>query len=154
MRQRQIGRNFPSEPIRRVGDRGFESSALERRIFIQLYQPFHRGGHGAKQRRAGRNTIDDPTLWLPVFIAGLAVGAVVTCLIPRPWKHKKGRTELLQARARFSTDVKEKHDREIRREIFQAIDALNNELNKLLRVLRDSTERLLGEVRDEREPPS
>jgi hypothetical protein len=87
-------------------------------------------------------------------MAGIAVGAVVTCLIPRLWKHNKGRTGLLQARARISTDVKEKHDREIRREIFQAIDALNNELNKLLRVLRDSTERLLGEVRDEREPPS
>ena len=98
--------------------------------------------------------MDNPPLWLPVFMAGIAVGALITCLIPRLWKHKKGRTQLLQARARISTATKEKHDREIRREIFQAIDALNNELNKLLRVLKDSTERLLGEVRDEREPPS
>lgn len=97
--------------------------------------------------------MDIPTLWLPVFIAGIAAGAVVTCLLPRLWKHKNGRTESLQARAHILTGVKEKHDREIRREIFQAIDALNSELNKLLRLLRDSTERLLGEVRDERQPP-
>ena len=88
--------------------------------------------------------MDNPTLWLPVFMAGIAVGVVVTGLIPRLWKHKKGSSDLLQARARISTDVKEKHDREIRREIFQAIDALNNELNKLLRVLKDSAERPWG----------
>jgi hypothetical protein len=98
--------------------------------------------------------MDNPTVWLPVFIAGIVAGGVVSCLLPRLWKHKKGRTELLQARARILTGVKKNHDREVRREIFQAIDALNSELTKLLRLLRDSTERLLGEVRDERQPPS
>jgi hypothetical protein len=96
--------------------------------------------------------MDNLTLSLPLFMAGVVVGAVVISLWPRLWKHTKGRTELLEARARILTGVKENHDREIRREIFQAIDALNGELNKLLRLLRDSTEQLLGEVRDERHP--
>lgn len=96
--------------------------------------------------------MDNLALSLPVFMAGVAVGAVLTSLLPRLWKHKNARTRLVEARARILTGVREKHDREIRREIFQAIDALNGELNKLLRLLRDSTEQLLEEVRDERHP--
>ena len=95
--------------------------------------------------------MDNLTLRLPVFMAGVAVGALVTSLLPRLWNHKKRRMESL-ARARILTGIKEKHEQEMLREIFQAKDALYGELSKSLSLLRDSAERLLGEVKDERHP--
>jgi hypothetical protein len=96
--------------------------------------------------------MDNLTLRLPVFMAGVAVGALVTSVLPRLWNHKKRRMELLEARARILTGIKEKHEQEMLREIFQAKDALYGELSKSLNLLRDSAERLLGEVKDERHP--
>jgi uncharacterized membrane-anchored protein YhcB (DUF1043 family) len=125
---------------------------LERRIFIQLYLLFDRKRYCARQYRRGRSTMDNLTLRLPVFMAGVAVGALVTSLLPRLWNHKKRRMELREARARILTGIKEKHEQEMLREIFQAKDALYGELSKSLNLLRDSAERLLGEVKDERHP--
>ncbi len=88
-------------------------------------------------------------LWAPVFIAGIAVGAIITSVLPRLWVAKKRRTELIQARARILASIKENHEQEILREIFQATEALSGELNKSLRRLLDSMERLLVQVRDD-----
>jgi hypothetical protein len=97
--------------------------------------------------------MDEWMVWISVFSAGVATGVVITSALPRLWRPNKSRTDLAQARSRILAGVKEKHDQEILREIFQAKEALSGELNKSLRVLRDSTERLLVEVRDDLQEP-
>jgi hypothetical protein len=97
--------------------------------------------------------MDKWMLWISIFSAGVGVGALITTSLPRLWHPKKRRTQLVEARSRILAGAKEKHDQEILREIFQAKEALSGELNKSLRVLRDSTERLLVEVRDDLQEP-
>jgi hypothetical protein len=104
-----------------------------------------------RQSRRGKINMDQWMVWISLFTAGAAVGALVTSSLPRLRQPKKRRTDLVQARSRILAGVKEKHDQEILREIFQAKEALSGELSKSLRVLRASTERLLGEVRDDSE---
>ena len=75
--------------------------------------------------------------WSPVFIAGIAVGMLIKSFWPRQWSAKKRHTELVNARVRILAGVKEKHEEEMLREIFQATDALRGELNKSHRRLLD-----------------
>ncbi len=87
--------------------------------------------------------------WSPVFLAGMALGILIKSLLPRQWPAKKRRTELVNARARVLAGVKEKHEQEILREIFQATDALRGELNKSHRRLLDVMDTLLLQVDDD-----
>lgn len=90
------------------------------------------------------------TLWVPVFVAGVGVGALLTSVLSRLWHAKKKRMELTAlARSRVLAGIKQQHEQEILREIFQATNALRGELNKSLRVVLDSTMKLVCEVRSD-----
>jgi hypothetical protein len=84
-----------------------------------------------------------------IFIAGVAIGSIGTLLLPRLNISKKRRTELMKVRSRILADIKEHHEQEIRREIFQTTEALRSELRTGLNRLVNSTERLLGQVHEE-----
>lgn len=79
----------------------------------------------------------------------MAVGALITFLLPRLNSAKKRRTELINARQRILVGIKEKHEQDLRREIFQTAEALRGELNRSLRRLLNSTQRLLGQVHED-----
>lgn len=93
--------------------------------------------------------MDHLTSWVLVFIAGIVAGALVTSLLFRLGVTNKRRTKLVQARARILAGAKEQQEDDLRREIFLATDALKSEINKSLRMLLNSMERLLGQVHED-----
>ena len=88
------------------------------------------------------------TLWAPVFLTGIGVGALIASALPLLRLAKKRRIEVDNARARILAGVKEKHDQEILREIFREAAALDGEIHKSLQLLRTSTETLVVKLRD------
>lgn len=87
--------------------------------------------------------------WILIFVAGMAVGALITFFLFRLKGGKQRRTELVNARERILAGVKQQHEQDIRREIFQTAEALRGELNSSLRRLLTSTARLLGQVHED-----
>ncbi|MGH7825307.1 MAG: hypothetical protein ACREQ7_09045 [Candidatus Binatia bacterium] len=87
--------------------------------------------------------------WILAFIAGIVVGSLTTALLPRLRGKKKRRAELVNARERILVGIKQQHERDIRREIFQTAEAIRGELNRSLRRLLSLTERVLGQVHDD-----
>jgi len=82
--------------------------------------------------------------WFLAFTAGVTVGALGAWLLPRFNHGRKRRSEMLHARERILAGIREQHDQDIRREIFQTAEALRGELNRSLRRLLNLTERVLG----------
>ncbi|HET8562896.1 MAG TPA: hypothetical protein VFM35_03370 [Candidatus Binatia bacterium] len=93
----------------------------------------------------------DLLLWAPVFIAGIAVGAFAATLVYSVRLSKERRTQLVAARARIIAGIKEEREEEILGEIFQATEALKNEIHQSLTRFRKAVEPLLAQTRDSAE---
>lgn len=88
--------------------------------------------------------MSNPVGWFLAFAAGIAVGAVGACLLQRLSHGRRRRSETLHAREQILAGIREQHDQDIRREIFQTAEALRAELNRSLRHLLNLTEKVLG----------
>jgi hypothetical protein len=84
--------------------------------------------------------MDSWTSCLLAFVAGigagLATGIALVSLKPYVFAAKKRRTELVVARSRILTGIKEKHEEEILDEAFRTTEAIKGELDKSLQTLR------------------
>jgi hypothetical protein len=89
------------------------------------------------------------TCWLFGFVAGVAAGSLAPSLLPYLKASKKNRPELIDARQRILAGVKQQHEQDIRREIFETTEALRGELKKSLHRLVNLTERVLEHVHEE-----
>lgn len=93
--------------------------------------------------------MENLTLLTPGFIAGMVVGALITSISLRiADKRRRELNDAMNARERILAGIKETHEKEILREIFRAKDALNSDLNKSLRLLQASTEKLLKGIKE------
>jgi hypothetical protein len=89
--------------------------------------------------------------WIPhllIFLAGVAGGVVATSLGPYLSVAKKRRTELMAARTRILTGIKEKHGEEILEEAFRTTEAIRGDLNNSLQMLRKMMHTVIGPVGD------
>jgi gas vesicle protein len=90
----------------------------------------------------------DLLLWAPVFISGIAVGAFAATLVHSIRLGKERRTQLVEARARIIAGIKEEREEEILGEIFQATEALKNEITQSVARFRKAVEPVLAQTRD------
>ncbi len=97
--------------------------------------------------------MENTLIGLAVFCAGIGVGGILSSILSRRHVPRKPKTELISARQRILAGLKQNHEKEIMREIFRATDALNGELDRSLRLMTKSMEKLLVEVREERLEP-
>jgi gas vesicle protein len=89
------------------------------------------------------------TCWIFGFVTGVAVGSLSTSLLTHIKSRNNRRPELVDARQRILAGVKQQHEQDIRREIFQTTEALRGELKKSLHRLVNLTERVLEQVHEE-----
>jgi hypothetical protein len=87
------------------------------------------------------------TYWLFGFITGVAAGSLATSVLTQ-LKGRKNTPELIDVRQRILAGVKQQHEQDIRREIFQTTEALRGELKKSLHRLVNLTERVLEQVHE------
>ncbi len=80
---------------------------------------------------------------LLIFSAGIAGGVLITSIKPYLSAAKTRRTQLVAARARMLTDLKEKHDEEILDQAFRTTEAIRGELDKSLDTLRKTLNTVL-----------
>jgi hypothetical protein len=73
---------------------------------------------------------------LLMFSAGITGGILISKLQPYFRAAKKPRPEMVATRARILADIKEKHDEEILHEAFRTTEAIRNELDKSVQLLR------------------
>lgn len=90
-------------------------------------------------------------LALAAFCAGVLVGVIIASVSSRQRHPKKRYSELIKVRQHILAGIKESHDREIIRETFRAVATLNDELDRSLRALTQSMEKLLREVNENRQ---
>jgi hypothetical protein len=83
------------------------------------------------------------------FVAGVAAGSLATALLPHLKGGKKDQPQVVDARQRILAGLKQQHEQDIRREIFQTTEALRGELQKSLHRLVNLTERVLEQVHEE-----
>ncbi len=88
--------------------------------------------------------------WVPVFLAGIVVGVLSAPLLQRVWPVKNPRAELVTARTRILAGIKEKHEQEILREVFQVAETLDGEIKQSLHSVVEKLEKLLIQVGEER----
>lgn len=89
--------------------------------------------------------------WIPVFIVGMAVGALITFFLAPLRAAKRPHALWLKARARILNQVKEQREKDIRREMFRTTEAVSSEIARSLRLLLNSTRKLLLDVREDRD---
>ena len=73
---------------------------------------------------------------LIIFAAGIAVGMLITLVIPGLTTNKKQTAELVAARTRMLSNIKEKHNEEILDQAIRTTEAIRGELDKSLTTLR------------------
>ncbi len=95
--------------------------------------------------------MENRMLWLPAFLGGMAVGALIASLLPRLRASTRPHARLVGARPLISNRVREKGETDIRGEIFRATEAVNIELTRCLRLLLNSTQKLLLEIQENRD---
>jgi gamma-glutamyl:cysteine ligase YbdK (ATP-grasp superfamily) len=82
----------------------------------------------------------------PVFVAGIAAGVLVVFLLDYYRLGKRHHTDLVKARSRIIASIKQEHEEEILRQIFQTVELIHGDTRKSVSRLVDRLEDLLTEL--------
>ncbi len=83
----------------------------------------------------------------PVFIAGIALGVLVVFLLEYLRPGNRHYTDQLKARSRIIARVKQEHEEDVMRQIFQTVERINSDTGESVNRLADRLEDLLIEIR-------